>query len=418
MPATDARFALPPEDATADPAMLATLDTLLRATADYSGALAATVRWRDPLRQELRLIASVGVPVSLWQQKRRVDIACGGCGAALAGNRARLETIDCACCEAIAAAASDGALRLLTVPLRDHADACGVLNLFFPAATEVPPQLPALLTAFSELIGLTLANARRLEERLRSTLQEERRILANEVHDALAQNIACMRMRTPLLRDAIAQQDKQRADAYLADVESSLAVAHARVRELITHFRSDMEPHGLLAALRQTMAELQGLGGVALTMDERMTEPVLSVDQSLQILHIAREALVNIVKHAQARHGCLRLEQDGDFCHISIEDDGVGIGDPSGGNSRHGHFGLNIMRERAHLLGGELCVERGAHGGTRVTLTLPLARTGHEFAAFPPAPSPRAGVTVVRPQKRPQKAGSVPAPGGPRKKRA
>ncbi len=374
MPATDAYAAALPVDAMVAPGILPTLETLLRAIADYSGALAATVRWRDPAREELQLIASVGVPASLWQHKRRVDISCGGCGTALASNAARVETLHCACSDEIAPVGRAGALRLLTVPLRDHADACGVLNLFFPATTEVPAQLPVLLTAFSELIGLTLANARRHEEQLRATLQEERRILANEVHDALAQNIACMRMRTPLLRDAIEQQDRPRADAYLNEVESSLAVAHARVRELITHFRSDIEPRGLLAALRQTMAELQGLGGVVLTMDERMTEPDLSVDQSLQILHIAREALVNIVKHAQAHDGCLRLEHDDEFCHVSIEDDGVGI--PSGENSRHGHFGLNIMRERAHLLGGELCVEAGSRGGTRVCLSFPYVAAG------------------------------------------
>ena len=371
MLATETFSAAPPDDAMADPAFLATLESLLRAIADYSCALAATVRWREPQRQELRLIASVGVPASLWQHKRRVDLACGGCGTALASNEARVDTLHCACSDEIAPAGSQGALRLLTVPLRDHQEACGVLNLFFPASRQVPTELPGLLTAFSELIGLTLANARRHEEHLRATMQEERRILANEVHDALAQNIACMRMRTPLLRDAIEHQDQERANTYLNEVESSLAVAHARVRELITHFRSSMQPHGLLAALRQTMAELQGLNGVELTLDERMAEPELSVDQSLQILHIAREALVNVVKHSQARHGCLRLEHDRDFYHVSIEDDGVGLDDPGGENSRHGHFGLNIMRERAHLLGGELCVEPGSRGGTRVRLSFP-----------------------------------------------
>ena len=366
-------------DATADPAILTTLESLLRAIVDYTGARAGTVRWRETLRQELRLIASVGVPTSLWQHKKRVDIACGGCGEALAANAPRSDSLRCACSEEIAASGEGGDLHLLCVPLRDHQQSCGVLSLFFPEQVEVATNLPPLLTAFSELIGLTLANARRVEEQLRATLQEERRILANEVHDALAQNIACMRMRTPLLRDAIEQQDKLRAGTYLTEVESSLAVAHARVRELITHFRSDMEPQGLLPALRLTMAELQGLGGVALTMDERMAEPALSVDQSLQVLHIAREAMVNIVKHARARHGCLRIEHDRDFCHVSIEDDGVGIGDPSGKNSRHGHFGLNIMRERAQLLGGELCVLPGEHGGTRVRLSFPYTpdRSGY-----------------------------------------
>ncbi|MCX7179903.1 MAG: ATP-binding protein, partial [Proteobacteria bacterium] len=356
----------------ADPAILPLLETLLRAIADYSGAIAAAVRLRDPGREELRLVATVGIPATMWRHKRRVDINCGSCGAALAHNEARLESIHCACSEELAHASNSGDLNLLTIPLRDAQEPCGVLNLFFPPAVAIPEQLPALLTAFSELIGLTLANSRRSEEQLRATLQEERRILANEVHDALAQNIACMRMRTPLLRDAIAQHDVQRTDTYLSELDSSLAVAHARVRELITHFRSNMQPHGLLVALRETMAELQGLNGVELALgDEDMAEPSLTVDQSLQVLHIAREALVNVVKHSKARHGCLHLDQDKNFCRLSIEDDGIGIGEPYGENSRYGHFGLNIMRERAHLLGGELFIEPGNSGGTRIRLSFP-----------------------------------------------
>ena len=361
----------PPGAGTADPAILPLLEALLRAIADYSGAIAAAVRLRDPLREELRLVATVGVPARMWQHKRRVDVSCGSCGTALALNETRLESIHCACSEELSQGINGDRLNLLSIPLRDAQEPCGVLKLFFPADVQIPNQLPALLTAFSELIGLTLANARRSEEQLRATLQEERRILANEIHDALAQNIACMRMRTPLLRDAIAQQNTERADHYLNEVESSLVVAHARVRELITHFRSDMTPHGLLPALRETMVELQGLNGVDLAMDQHVVEPALTVDQSLQVLHIAREALVNVVKHAKARHGWLHLEQDEGVCTVSIEDDGAGIVDPTGTSSHHGHFGLNIMRERAHLLGGDFRVEPRQGGGTRVHLSFP-----------------------------------------------
>jgi len=357
-----------------DPAVLAVLETLLRAITGYSGAIAAAVRWRDPFREELRLVATAGVSTTLWQHKHRVDLNCGGCGAALAHNQVSLDSSQCACRKELAQISGSGDLKLLTIPLRDAQEPCGVLNLFFPLTVAIPDQLPVLLTAFSELIGLTLANSRRSEEHLRTTLQKERRILANEVHDALAQNIACMRMRTPLLRDAIAEQNTQRANDYLNEVESSLVVAHARVRELITHFRSDMNPHGLLPALRETLIELQGLNGVDLVMDTGIIEPELSVDQSLQVLHIAREALVNVVKHAGARHGWLHLEQDEDTCRVSIEDDGVGIVDPSGISSRHGHFGLNIMRERADLLGGEFKVEPRQGGGTRVRLSFPRNR--------------------------------------------
>ena len=369
MPTTKSLTAARQGAGASDPALLPVLERLLRAITDYSGAVAAALRWRDPLREELRLVATTGVPAALWQHKRRVDLNCGSCGLALADNQTRLEAAQCACCGDVTNAEGIGDLNLLTIPLHDAKLPCGVLNLFFPAAVTIPDQLPALLSAFSDLIGLTLSNSCRAEEQLRATLQEERRILANEVHDALAQNIACMRMRTPLLRHAIAAQDTQRANDYLGEVESSLVVAHARVRELITHFRSDMSPQGLLPALRETLAELQGLNGVKLVMDMNMLEPMLSVEQSLQVLHIAMEALVNVVKHARAKHGWLHLEQDGEICRVIIEDDGVGIVDPSGTSSRHGHFGLNIMRERAHLLGGEFSVEPRQGGGTWVRLS-------------------------------------------------
>lgn len=369
MLAPEPRVGVRPSPGTADPAIPPLLEALLSAIADYSGAVAAAVRLRDPQREELRLVATVGVPETLWHHKRRVDVSCGSCGATLTRNAAQVDAIQCACSKELAPSAGD--LKLLSIPLRDGCEPCGVLNLFFPQTKAVPDGLPSLLTAFSELLGLTLANSRRSAEQLRATLQEERRILANEVHDALAQNIACMRMRTPLLRDAIARHDPGRANGYLNEVESSLVVAHSRVRELITHFRSDMNPQGLIPALRETVAELEGLNGVAFDVDLQMAGSALSVDQSLQVLHIAREALVNIVKHAGAQHGWLRLAQDDTQCMLSIEDDGIGVDDPKGMSSRHGHFGLNIMRERANLLGGHFSVERRQEGGTRVCLSFP-----------------------------------------------
>ena len=352
-----------------EPDFLPALNSLLKSLQEYSGAIAGTVRLRDPLRQELRLVAAVGVPPGLWQYKRRVYAGCGVCGIALTHDEARIEAIRCGCSEEIAPACEGGHLHLLTIPLRDHQGPCGVLNLFFPLTVAIAPQLPGLLSAFSELIGMTLSNSRRREEQLRTLLQEERRILANEVHDALAQNITYMRLRAPLLRDAIANNEMASAGGYLRDVESSLEVAHQRVRELITHFRSEMPPQGLLTALRQTLDELQGINGVALSMEVNMNEPMLDMEQSLQILHIGREALANVVKHSRAQHGWLRLEAARGQCHLSVEDDGIGIGADQRLN--HGHFGLNIMRERAHLLDGEFVIEPRDGGGTRVRLSFP-----------------------------------------------
>jgi two-component system, NarL family, sensor histidine kinase DesK len=87
----------------------------------------------------------------------------------------------------------------------------------------------------------------------------------------------------------------------------------------------------------------------------RIAEGVLSM--------AVREAVTNVVRHAQARTCSLRLEQRNGSCRLEIEDDGRG-GSPGEGN------GLRGMRERVEMLGGTL--HRDSHAGTRLTITLPL----------------------------------------------
>jgi two-component system nitrate/nitrite sensor histidine kinase NarX len=203
---------------------------------------------------------------------------------------------------------------------------------------------------------------------------QERQLLANEVHDTLAQNLACMRMRATLLRDALQQDNRERAANYLEEVEVSLSVAHGRVRELITQFRTAMDPEGLLHALRTEIAGMDGLGGVELAFENRLPDLKLPAEQEMQILHIVREALANVVKHARARHGRVSLSQNGENYEILVEDDGVGLSESGDdGDSDHGHYGLNIMRERAQHLGGDVRVEDRPDGGTRLWLQFPVA---------------------------------------------
>jgi two-component system sensor histidine kinase DesK len=76
-----------------------------------------------------------------------------------------------------------------------------------------------------------------------------------------------------------------------------------------------------------------------------------------------REAVTNIVRHAQARTCCMRLEQQNGSCRLEISDDGLGC------NGKEGN-GLRGMRERVEMVGGML--QRTSELGTTVTITLPL----------------------------------------------
>jgi two-component system nitrate/nitrite sensor histidine kinase NarX len=215
-------------------------------------------------------------------------------------------------------------------------------------------------------------HARLVREALRTALANERQMMANEVHDSLAQGLTYMRMRMSLLRDAIRDGDDVRAFKYWSDVDSSLTNAHRRLRELITYFRSRMDPQGLLHALHEMTETFLDRTGVALEFANRVPDLDLPVGREVQVFHIVQEALANVCMHANARRARLTLERKGAGYEIVVDDDGVGIAvDLAAEHGEAGHYGIAIMRERASRLGGELTLDSAAGAGTRVRLYFP-----------------------------------------------
>lgn len=360
----------------------APLTQLLAAVVRIARARAAALRLLDPTSGELRLIASHGMPAGLEQRMMRVGEDCGVCGDALRKDKTRCAAAVCACAlEVSGKAPKSGEERVFVLPLHYRGTPCGVLNLFFSSACELPDAVSTLLPAIGDMLGLALENARLAKESLHIGVMQERQLLAGEVHDSLAQNLTCMRMRTALLRDAISRHDDARALKYVAEVDQSLSVAHSRVRELITDFRTHMDPHGLIHALDDAVSHMDGLGGVHFEFDNRVSGVSLSAEQELQVFHIVSEALANVVKHAQARHGRLTFEHQHGMYRITVEDDGVGLPGERANNADHGHFGLNIMRERARRIGGRIEFGSRSGEGTWMRLSFPETNYGAEESA-------------------------------------
>jgi two-component system, NarL family, nitrate/nitrite sensor histidine kinase NarX len=180
-----------------------------------------------------------------------------------------------------------------------------------------------------------------------------------------------MRMRMSLLSDAIRQGDELRAFKYWGDVDDSLTHSHARLRELITCFRSRMDPQGLVHALQDTAERFFDRTGIALEFVNRAPDFRLAAGREVDVYHIVQEALANVCRHAQAKHAQIALERTATGYEITVEDDGVGIAAAARTAEETGHYGTAIMRERAHRLGGDVVTEPAAVTGTRVRLTFP-----------------------------------------------
>jgi two-component system nitrate/nitrite sensor histidine kinase NarX len=202
----------------------------------------------------------------------------------------------------------------------------------------------------------------------------ERQMLANELHDSLAQTLAYMKMRLALLRDSMEQADTANSAKYLEDVSEGLDTAYSGLRELLTHFRNRMDPRGLLPALQDIVNGFFKKTGIFINFSNLAPDLNLTPDQEVQVFHIVQEALHNINKHSQAQDVSLTLGLDGNNQYwLCIEDDGIGIS-PKRVPDKDMHFGLSIMRERAQRLNGNVSVEKLPERGTRVLLTFPAPK--------------------------------------------
>ncbi len=267
---------------------------------------------------------------------------------------------------------SEGGFDLLMVPLRDADRQYGMLRLALPAGRRLQDWQRQLLEALSRHIGMALGMARRTEHERLLALQEERSIIARELHDSLAQSLSYMKIQVSLLQPVLADPARAAAaEPILADLREGINAAYRQLRELLSSFRLQMEGD-FRTLLARTVEEYAARGDVPIELEARLSGCHLTPNQEIHVLHIIREALSNMLRHARAQHASVRIAcVDGRELAVTIEDDGVGLQDapPDG----HHHYGLTIMRERAKGLRGEIGIGPRPGGGTRVSLRFPAA---------------------------------------------
>jgi two-component system nitrate/nitrite sensor histidine kinase NarX len=352
-------------DATLDELVTRYLSTMVR----VAGALAGTVRLLTPDGKQLRLVSSVGLPPEMIERERLVPRDCGVCGESLAGERATWSGEPRVCRGMNPGAFIPGCGEVIAVPLRHRGEVHGVYNLFLAEGRELSEDVRLLFGAISEHLGVALENAQLARENVRATLVNERQLLANEVHDSVAQTLAYTRMRAAALREAQRGGDQARAERYLAEMEDAIEAAYGELRELMGRFRQPMDPRGLSAALQAALEAFGKRSGAAVSFEASAPEPALSAEDEMHVFHIVQEALANVQKHARAKTVRLTLELADGQCRVCVEDDGAGFA--PGGGDRYEHFGLAIMHERAKRLGGWLRIESRPGGGTRLALSFP-----------------------------------------------
>jgi signal transduction histidine kinase len=193
---------------------------------------------------------------------------------------------------------------------------------------------------------------------------EERRRLAREIHDGIAQELTSMGYLVDDLVDRAAGTDLQ---GELASLRREVTRLISELRLSIFDLRSDVSTgSGLGAALSDYVQQMGAAARgptIHLVLDE--VPHRLRLDTEVELLRIAQEAITNARKHSEAQNLWVQCTVHPPDAFLRIEDDGLGLGP-----GRQDSFGLQVMRERAARIGAELQVGAGRHGGTAVTLRL------------------------------------------------
>lgn len=351
------------------------LEKLLGPIVRLAGAQAGAVRALSAAGDTLELVGATGLPAQPCSGGLVVGSDCGPCGAAAGGQRMiwACDASECAAPLPHDADSVPGCQHMMAVPLRHRGRTLGVYNLFFAHDREPSADVKAILQSVGELLGLALNNARLEQEHLRATLLRERQMMAADVHDSLAQSLAFVKMRMPLLHDAMRAHDDAQGQRYYEEVRGAISQAHASVRAIVSQLRVPMDPRGLLHALGTAAEHFRTGSGIELEFVNELPSLQLSAEQETQVFHIVQEALTNVARHARAERAWLHIARVDGAVRIEVHDDGAGLPMQA---SPGAHYGMDIMAERARRIGAALEIGRRDEGGTRIRLTVPAAAVG------------------------------------------
>lgn len=208
---------------------------------------------------------------------------------------------------------------------------------------------------------------RELAARQDMAREEERKHIARELHDELGQSLTALRMSVSLLRVRFGQDDPALTDHAKAMTE--LVDRNIRfVRNVSSSLRPAALDMGIQSALEWLVDEFAAHAGIACTLHIMDSDIALDDSSGTTIFRIVQESLTNVARHAAATRVRVTLDRYGDFCRVTVRDNGKGF-DPR--QPRKTSLGLIGMQERVLMAGGDIDIDSEPGRGTVLVVRVP-----------------------------------------------
>ncbi len=254
--------------------------------------------------------------------------------------------------------------QTLSWRLEDQHGQYGLILAEQPLSKPLTNEHALLINMLVEQLTSTLTLERQAHSHQQLILMEERSAIARELHDSIAQSLSCLKIQVSCMQmesENLPEGNVKR----LSEMREELNTAYQQLRELLTTFRLQLNEAGLHAALQATVQEFSDKLTFPITFNYQVPLHYISSHQAIHLVQIAREALNNIYKHANATEANLSVESRQGEVTLLISDNGRGLPEDS---ARANHYGLIIMRDRARSLHGLFDIYNRPGGGTEVKI--------------------------------------------------
>jgi PAS domain S-box-containing protein len=217
---------------------------------------------------------------------------------------------------------------------------------------------------------------RELSKRLLTLQIDERRRIAQELHDSTAQHLTAAGLALARLMINLPEMDPRSAEAAQIgqakqDMEESLGEAKQEIRVLSYLLHPPViESHGLREAVRNFALGFGERAGLDIQVRIFEDAELIGDDVSIALFRVCQEALANVHRHARASKVVVGLEVNRSTIRLSVRDDGIGFDQAKLGDGGQVGIGLAGMRERMQRLGGSVQI-RGKGRGTSLVATVP-----------------------------------------------
>ncbi len=212
---------------------------------------------------------------------------------------------------------------------------------------------------------------RRIE---REAILEERRRIAREIHDGVAQSLSYLNLKTKSVSDLLTSKDTVQALTELNEIREVVQDTYEDIRESIDQLSTEIKSVSILAAMSNYIREFSSNNGIPVNLEVSKPFARLSPVAELQLLRIAQEALTNVRRHAMASGVEVTLRNTADSVEMIVRDNGKGFNLEELDEYAPGYHGLTIIKERAEGLGGNVLITTAPGQGTEVKVHLPVEK--------------------------------------------